>query len=316
MDTRFSRTAALLLVGLAACSATETHPDQQPKGSPIEDANLSAASKQELKQLEALFKVAHVNYAARRTVALASEPRLGPWLAKAVVGYVVGDYDRLKSHGPVPQLARIPRFANRTFFRGRRELVVLGDPGRQAIVGYLMRSRRGELRQLSRYLLKAHQAEVTLALMRVELAAGVPASQRTALQVLADLGKHDAAFKLLEQTTRVANWQLRGTATRVLATAMRKRRTGMAGARLWRVFESDDDEFVRRQALLGLGDLADADQVRPLVESLAALMKSDRLAEAKAAGEALRLLTGRSYGTKVRRWREWLGNPARRNGGR
>jgi len=308
MDTRSSITA-LLLLGTAACTGSPDVAKPEPeKAASLENPNLSEAAKQLLKELEQLFKVGHPSYAARRKTAVEAEPRLAPWLAKAVVGYAVGDFDRLKQRGLVPhQLAGNPAFADRTFFRGRRELVELGDPGRRAIVRYLMRSRYGELRQLARYMLRAHAVADVLPLLTIELAAGALASQRAALQLLADYGDEDGAFRLLEQTTKAADWQLRGTATRALATALRKRGAKSAAASLWRVFEQDRDEFVRRQALLALGDLGDADQVRPLVAVLARLMQGERLAEAKAAGEALRLLTGRSYGTSLQQWRAWLG---------
>jgi len=262
----------------------------------------------DLRALEQRFRNRDPTYPLERDRLLKLDPKLAPWLAKVMVWYAVGDNDKLTQHGlAAEQLEGVKGTEQRTLFLARDELKRLGGAGRAAIRYYLVRDRRTQLRDLGCWLLRVHDPDEVIAMADDELHKGPASSKRAVLRLLGYFGRHDSAKRLLDEFARSEDWQLRGTAVRALARRVPRAEVDQRQAFLWDVFEHDSDAWVRQEALRALGDLGDVTQVRRLVTTLEGLLKADRPREARAVGAALKALTGHGYGTKVSRWRTWLG---------
>ncbi|MFQ5503733.1 MAG: HEAT repeat domain-containing protein [Planctomycetota bacterium] len=284
---------------LAACVTPE-----------LEDRSLGRQGLKRLERLEQGFLRAEESYAAERDRALAADRRFGPWLAKSMVNHAVRDYDRLIAERQIPEqwIRSSAAMDSRLFVRARRELVVLGQDGLNAIRSYLLRARRAQLRSIGGLLLLGYPKEQLFSIVEQELEEGTRASRRSMLRLLADLPDVQQSLRLLRDAARSSDWQIRGEALRPLAMVWRKTGEGDGAAFLWSAYRGDRDDFVRRQALLAIGSLGDLAQARPLIDALETLMRGDRHAEAEAAAEGLRSLTGKDFKTSVRRWRQWLGS--------
>ena len=320
--------ACLALAWLGGCSSTTSK--ARPK--PIENEDVLRKHAQDLQRAEQLFLRGDAAYLSERERIRKLAPGLDAWLAKSIVGHAVQSYDRLPAQWrPIDRLRRLELSAKHRqglLFRARAELVKLGPAGSQATIRYLLRDRRGQLRTLGRFLLEARPAAERVDLVRAELGAGNPQSKVEALRLLASLpatsqkaggatnAANTAAEEVLAQTLGSSDWRLRGTAIRVRAERNKKQlaeaaaRGGQPDPRVIAFFferaDKDSDVWVRKQALLALGDLGQMDAVRPLVAALEGFVKQRKLEEAGAAAQALSQLTGRRYGVAPTRWREWL----------
>lgn len=330
-----SRFGAGLAVAALLCVACESGRARKvdPNLPILEDRSVLSARAKQLQVLQDQFRAgSQSNYTAQRDALLAEEPRAAPWIARWLVSEAVADADRIIARGLVPErIASVDKFKNRPLFRARRELVRLGPTGRRAILVYLLRDRRGQLRELADLLLRAHpHVDAQRDLMK-EFEEGNARSRRASVEVLGKLTPNAELEDFLDKALASPDWQLRGNAIRALAQiAKSKERDADKGAssareelveRAWRIFREDSDEWVRSCAIRALGDVGAVDQVRPLIDTLESLILESRGKEIAAAIKSLRSLTGRAYGSSVARWRQWLdgsrtGSGARRGGGR
>lgn len=306
--------AALLLT---SCQSNEKASTADPDRPILEDRQVLDTHRAELQKLQEQFRGATSVYDDMRRDLLAKEPRVAPWLAKWMVSVAVADADRMIAQGLVPErIVKVPKFYNRPLFRARRELVALGPTGRRAIIVYMLRERRTQLRNLGRFLLAAHDDNALRTALLEEFEKGNEQSRRETLQLLGEIEPDETSRALLTATLGEADWQMRGTAIRALGAFAKKSRDKSDFLKTaWRLHREDSDEWVRGRALLALSDAEAVDQVRPIIERLEALMRENRSKEIPAAIEALRKLTGRDYGSNVSRWREWLEGSSSGRGG-
>lgn len=301
----------LIPSGPSCTSSGERTPGRESAGSgALEDKGLADEHAATLVRLERLFYRKDPGYEAERDRLLGEEPRLGPWLAKAMVGHAVRQHERMMRKGLVLDwVEQAAAESDHLLFRVRAELAYLDAAGRAAIVRYLLHNPRARNRDLGVFLLHAHPPEAVIDVLEKECAERRLGAK--AIELLGRLQENDRAIVLLERLAKSRDWQVRGQAIRVLGDCYRERSRPDAARVFWAVFRNDDDGWVRRQALLALGELGDVGQTRPLVDQLEILVRDGRTREADAAAESLRRLTGLGYGRKVRMWRTWLGGEGR-----
>ena len=309
-------TSGLAIPWIAACSSTS-----KARPEPIENQTVLRRHAEELQRAERMFLSGAAGYAPERERIRKLAPGLDAWLAKTIVGHAVQSYDRLPAQWrPIARLRTLSQSAKHNqglLFRARAELVHLDAAGETAVVRYLLRDRRAQLRTLGRFLLEAQPATGRVAIVKAELTGGTPQSKVEALRLLGSVpATNSDADTVLNQVLETSDWKLRGTALRVRAERVKHYIALAAGGgalpdpKLIAFFfdraNRDGDVWVRKQALLALGDLGQMSAVRPLVAALETFVKERKLEEAKAAAQALTQLTGRRYGTAPLRWREWL----------
>ncbi len=307
----------LLLPFLLACSGAPAEPEEalQPGTAAVSrhqvlvEKQLSKAELVRLQELERQYHQGQAGYANLRQETLREMPKLGPWLAKAMTFKAVEGHDELMRRGFPPRPQEF-RKSMHPFFRAARELADLGSLGSKAIRVYLLQDRRSAVRRVGLQLLDALDPDLRMQLLEKEWAVGNTAQRRTVLKGLAGM-KGERAGQLLLKACQDQNWQVRGSALPAYGSWAKATGEAAVAAALplfWSLHREDADGFVRRMALEAIGKTGDLRQVRELVAALEKAMQSGDTRMAGTAANALRSLTRKRFGTKVRAWRAWLGD--------
>ncbi len=295
--------ASLLLLAMTGCQGG----GGSGSGQSLESRDLTQKDIAALERLEILWTRNAPEYPREKLELLASKPEAGPWLAKSMTAMSVKAYDNM-----VRQQVRVRDFmrseqGRKSFLgRTRTEMEALGGMGQDAIITYLLRDKRAQVREVGIILFENWPEADLFPALEKEYALGDLNSRRAVLLICSERPGSKRSQDLLIKASGDDSWMVRGLAVRPWGASMRVQRDPDAAQKLWAYYERERDSFVRKQTLLAIGELKDSSQVRPLIDLVQTLERQGNRKESRDAIQALEILTGSKPGNSASAWLKWL----------
>ncbi len=231
--------------------------------------------------------------------------------AKGLVGWLVRDFERLGLHPDVFQKELEKNPNSRTWKRILQALESMGNVSVGILMTLIEKGRDSFAREMG--------AEILGRLGRLgveELGKGIEnGSPQVAYACARALGLKKGcreAFRILRNgALKHKDPLVRGTCAYYL---------GRYGGRqalevLLQVMASEKQEFPKRKAVLGLGELGFMDALPVLIDYLQESKKADDVKGIQAASRALRNITGRNFGSNVRLWKLYWASKVKKDDG-